>query len=180
MQRQWRSSAIWSALALVDFIVAIAAHFISESRRRVRDPAGPVACASNLYRFGQGLTMYAQAHHGRLPDRLDALILDPAIHLDAEMFVCPSSPDVPAQSATAADRARDLANPGHLSYVYLGKGLTDKAASETLLAYERPSYHRNGKVNALFGEGHVEFVPASKIPALVAEAARQSATVNLK
>jgi len=48
-------------------------------------------------------------------------------------------------------------------YVYLGKGMGKMAAipntAQTILAYEKFELARNGGVNVLYVDGHVEWLP---------------------
>jgi prepilin-type processing-associated H-X9-DG protein len=47
---------------------------------------------------------------------------------------------------------------GHTSYIYLGRGLTDKKITpEMILAYESPADFVGGGTIVLFGDGHVEY-----------------------
>ena len=42
-------------------------------------------------------------------------------------------------------------------YAWLGKGLNDSVAADTLLAYEKPAGLEDG-INILYADGHVDFV----------------------
>jgi prepilin-type processing-associated H-X9-DG protein len=46
------------------------------------------------------------------------------------------------------------------SFVYLGAGMREKLAPEVIVIYESPGIHAPDGMNALFGDGHVEYVTA--------------------
>jgi prepilin-type processing-associated H-X9-DG protein len=63
-----------------------------------------------------------------------------------------------------------LNTPGHLSYVYLGSGLsTTTATPDTIVVYEIPANATAGS-NILFGDGHVEYMNAAYVAKIVAKA----------
>jgi prepilin-type processing-associated H-X9-DG protein len=115
--------------------------------------------------------MYANANGGAFPDTIDKLITTQ--DMVAENFVCPHAPDTPAPGATARAQAANLSKGGHLSYVYVGKGMSTAQpppdlAAKTVLAYEPLTNHGNG-IYALFADGHVEFVDAGPARQLIAD-----------
>ena len=131
---------------------------------RAREPANRVKCGSNLRQIGQAIGLYAQGHGGQYPPSLAVLFATEDI--TAEVMICASSTDEKSAAAemkgVEAEVAAAEANaPGHkhcLSYVYVGKGLTDKTATEkTIVAYEPLENQAGQGVNVLFGDGHVEF-----------------------
>ena len=71
--------------------------------------------------IGLAALTYANGHGGQLPDDLPTILKDE--DLAPAVFNCPSSPATPANGPTAQAVASDLLNPGHLSYIYVGKGL---------------------------------------------------------
>ncbi len=77
------------------------------------------------------------------------------------VFLCPASNDTPSTQATTQAIAADWQKPGHLSYLYLGKGLNDKTATaNTVVLYEPLSNHANRGMNVLFGDGHANWIDA--------------------
>jgi predicted Zn finger-like uncharacterized protein/prepilin-type processing-associated H-X9-DG protein len=121
-----------------------------------RQAANQVKCASNLRQIGIAILLYANDNQGHYPDSLDQLLLTQDI--TAPVFVCPSSKDSTATGATTQAIATNLNTGGHLSYVYVGKGLTNSAGPTTIVAYEPLSNHANTGSNVLYGDGSVRFV----------------------
>jgi prepilin-type processing-associated H-X9-DG protein len=131
---------------------------------RAREPANRVKCGSNLRQIGQAIGLYAQGHGGQYPPSLAVLLS--AEDITAEVMICASSNDEKSAAVDTAGVVAELAaaeanSPGHkhcLSYVYVGKALTEKTATEkTIVAYEPLENHGGQGVNVLFGDGHVEF-----------------------
>jgi prepilin-type processing-associated H-X9-DG protein len=87
----------------------------------------------------------------------------------SEVFVCPSSNDERAQGETTADVAAALSQPGHLSYVYAGRGLDASSPREAVVAHEKPDSHNRDGMNVLYADGHAEFVTRRLADHLVAE-----------
>ena len=143
-------TAIGVAVLLVLGFLIIAPAFETSPRGSSR-----VKCASNLRQIGQGIMLYAWDHQGRWPDTLDELIVK--ADLPPYVFVCPSSYATAAPGATSEEQARNLYNGGHLSFVYLGKGLRDPVDADRVIAYEVPGHHETPGMNVLFGDGHVEW-----------------------
>ena len=142
------------------------ASILLPSLNRAREQANRVKCASNLRQIGQGVQMYANMYNGEFPDTIDKLITKQDMSTD--VFVCPSSADNPAGGANAQAQAANLLTAGHLSYVYVGKGMNWKAPSAAVVAYEPLSHHTQG-INVLYADGHVSFVPMAQAKQLVAD-----------
>jgi prepilin-type processing-associated H-X9-DG protein len=120
------------------------------SLNRARETANRVKCASNMRQIGQAILLYANENHGQYPPDLPTLLKTEPI--TSNVFVCPSSSD------TNANGPGDLMAGGHLSYVYVGKDMTNLAVGpSTVLLYENPGAHGGDGMNVLFGDGHVEF-----------------------
>lgn len=100
--------------------------------------------------------MYAAENGGRYPPDFAALLLTQ--DLAAEVFVCSSSQGERAPGATPQEEAKQLSNPLHQTYVFVAPGLDPKASPDALVAYDAGGNHSDNGVNALFADGHVEFV----------------------
>jgi hypothetical protein len=78
----------------------------------------------------------------------------------SNLFVCPSSQDERAPGATAREAAEHLAEPGHLSYVYVAAGMRASGSPEVVLMYDRPENHggrSSDGITILFDDGHAGF-----------------------
>jgi prepilin-type processing-associated H-X9-DG protein len=155
------------------------ASILLPSLNRAREQANRVKCASNLRMIGQGIMMYANENRGQFPDTLERVLTTQ--DLAPADFVCPASQDTPAPGATAQAQAQSLSKGGHLSYVYVGKGMTSRVltspnAGRTVLAYEPLTDHRNDGANFLFADGHVEFLPAAQAQQAITRADRGQGT----
>ena len=135
---------------------------------RPRPVANRVKCASNLRQIGQAILLYSNDNSGQYPPDLGTLLLTEEI--TSEVFTCPSSNDTRAIGATTQTVVNEMAKPGHLSYIYLGKGLNAKTISpNTVVAYEPLSNHDGDGSNVLFADGHVEFLQSNQIRILEAK-----------
>ena len=76
------------------------------------------------------------------------------------MFICASSHGERAPGATLEEQAKQLSDRLHLTYVYVGKGLSapPSISRDTVLAYEDPGNHGTQGMNFLYADGHVEFI----------------------
>ena len=153
------------------FLCVCLSSILLPSLNRAREQAQRVKCASNLRQIGQAAQLFANDHNGNFPDTAEQLLTH--ADLTSEVFVCPSSNDNPAPGADSKAQANNLSKGGHLSYVYVGKGLSvlsgPGATGKAVLAYEPPSNHAGGGINVLFSDGHVEFVPAAQANRIIAD-----------
>jgi hypothetical protein len=130
-------------------------------------------CQSNLMRIGQAILLYTNDNHGQYPDTFERLLANEDYITSAD-FVCPETNDTPAQGATTQAVADGLNGGGHLSYIFVGSGLSAATATaNTVVAYEPLSNHKAGKagMNVLFGDRHVEFIEAGRAKAIIAKTA---------
>ena len=101
--------------------------------------------------------------------------------MGAEEFVCPQSGDTPARGATTQEVAAEIANSpnpegltngskgkGHVSYIYLGRGMTREPPPSAVILYERLENHEEG-INVYFGDGHTEFILKEQAEKMLAE-----------
>src|SRR5665213_331349 len=155
------------------FFVTVAALFlgvllIMPALGKAHTQAPRIKCAANLKNIGLAIQIYANSHDGRFPATFEELLL--TTDLTPEIFVCPDSNDVPAPGNTAADQATHLRAGHHLSYVYVGKGLTMSVlnAANVVVAYEPLKNHHGDGSNFFFADGHVEWIAANAAKALIA------------
>lgn len=175
-----RAAARWAtSLAILSLVLGGALHGLPALLGPPSPPPRPDTCDMNLRMIAVGIMMYASEHNGVLPAQLGDLFVGP--YLEPRAFCCPLSTDTPAQGNTPAELAADFAKGGHLSYVYVGQGLTMKQLNSTIvLAFEPPGRHGQGKkaVRVLFGDGHVEVldvVAAQKLLSTLPSATTPSA-----
>jgi prepilin-type processing-associated H-X9-DG protein len=154
--------------------------FILPAYYRSKEISSRIYCASNMRQIGAGLILYAVDNQFALPDTLEPILATQDI--TPPVFVCPGSADNPAADppmtpqtspqAFAAAQAHAMMQPGHCSYVYLGRGLSvdqraaNFANARTVILYERLENHNEG-MNVLWGDGHVTFVCAEDAVALL-------------
>jgi prepilin-type processing-associated H-X9-DG protein len=133
-------------------------------------PASPrLISASNLRQIGQAILLYSNDESRIYPDNFRTLLLHGDI--TSQQFVSPLSSDTPAAGPTTQAIADQLTAGGHLSYIYLGRGLTiQTATANTVVAYENLSIAGTG-ANVLFGDGHVEWDDAKFIKQIINKSA---------
>jgi prepilin-type processing-associated H-X9-DG protein len=134
-----------------------------------REDANRTKSMANLRAIGQAISIYSDDHQGQYPDSFETILLN--VDVTGGIFASPSGNDSPATGPTSQAVASQLSAGGHLSYVYLGRGLTAKTVTpDTVLAYELIQNPGSGS-NVLFGDGHVEAVDAATIAKIIARAA---------
>jgi prepilin-type processing-associated H-X9-DG protein len=112
--------------------------------------------ASNLRCIGQAILLYTNDHRGEYPDSFQTILLNEDV--TSAVFVSPARSETPAKGPTTQAIANQMAAGGHLSYIYLGRGLSGNTVKpNTIVAYEMIP-HAGGGTNVLFGDGHVEWV----------------------
>ena len=115
---------------------------------RARGEARKAVCKSNLKQVGLAVAMFRNDHDDLMPERLDDLYDE---YLTARKILkCPNAPK-------AAGVEGDLLS----SYRYVGSlpATTDPAA---VVAYDKAGNHGTEWRNALFYDGHVEWIPEAQ------------------
>jgi prepilin-type processing-associated H-X9-DG protein len=167
----------WVLLAGMGLLVSVAVIF-GPADGTSRATANRVKCQSNLRLIGEAILLYSNDNNGQYPDDFQTLLFTEEI--TSEVFVCSESNDTTATGPTTQAIATNLATSGHLSYIYLGKGMNAKTISpDTVVAYEPLSNHANSGSNVLFGDGHVEFILAPAIKAMESAMKTKSGAVTL-
>jgi prepilin-type processing-associated H-X9-DG protein len=127
---------------------------------RARETANRVKCASNMRQIGQAILLYSNDNRAAYPETLDQLLATQDITSD--VFICPTSNDTAAMpNGSKPQQVVALHAPGHLSYVYVGKGLTNQSSADAIVLYENPTNHdpKDG-MNFLWADGHVSWESA--------------------
>ncbi|HWE96220.1 MAG TPA: hypothetical protein VG269_19810 [Tepidisphaeraceae bacterium] len=154
---RWRLSR-W-AIVIVAAIIVLLTLWLWPALNRGRYSANRVKCAANLRAIGLACIMYANADpQGRFPDTFEHLMA--AQDFTPEVFCCPASDDHPSRDAA------QLSAGGHLSYIYVGNGLTKKLGNEgsssLVIAFEALKNHQNSGMDVVFADGRVEWLDAEK------------------
>ncbi len=155
----------WVIASVVAVLLLLS--ILAPSGTRSRPVANLVKCGSNLRQIGQAISLYANENQGRYPDKLGDLIVE---DMTTAAFICPASNDDPAAPGpTTQASSANVHAGGHLSYIYLGKGLIGTQSATMVIAYEPLTNHANTGMNVLFGDGHVEFFHVPAATTLIAE-----------
>jgi prepilin-type processing-associated H-X9-DG protein len=130
-----------------------------------RGTAPRVMSASNLRQIGQAILLYTNDNHGQYPDSFATILMNEDI--TSSVFVSPSRNETAADGPTTQAVIAQMNAGGHVSYVYLGNGLsTTIVTPDTIVAYEIPIDATSGS-NILFGDGHVEFFGAGPVQKII-------------
>ena len=130
------------------------------------DPHARMRCLSNLRQIAQGVQIYANDHRGQFPPTVEALLVEG--DLTSDVFVCYATNDTRADGPTTRAIADQFAMPGHMSYVYTGRGLDVRSPPTAVLAYEPPANHQTGG-GVMFSDGHAEWLEATRLTRLIDE-----------
>ncbi|MBC7782598.1 MAG: hypothetical protein H7144_02070 [Burkholderiales bacterium] len=128
------------------------------SLNRARASADMIKSSSNLRQIGLATKMFANDNPGnKLPDDFEDILRTQDV--SADIFVNPRTgnavPPLPP-GQTAAQALGEWVNT-QSDYVYVGRGLTDNAPADRIIAYEKPAGLEQG-INILYADGHVDFV----------------------
>jgi type II secretory pathway pseudopilin PulG len=160
----------WLLITFLSLIVAaLFSTILIPSLPRSRGTSNRVKSAVNLRQIGQAILLYTNDYQGQYPDSFGTILLNEDI--TSNVFVSPSRNESPAIGPTTQVIADQLAAGGHISYVYLGRGLSVASATPiTIVAYEIP-VNSNAGANVLFGDGDVEFEDAGYMSKVISRAA---------
>ncbi|MGA2139262.1 MAG: DUF4190 domain-containing protein [Verrucomicrobiia bacterium] len=119
--------------------VIIMAALLLPALNSAREHARRAQCMSNMKAFGFAIAMYADEHDGKIPRNFDEAR---KFYVSDKILICPS--------------AKDTNTP---SYQILlgGKKWGSPETADVIVMTESLSNHRLGR-NALYGDGHVNFV----------------------
>ena len=169
-------------IALLELVSLFSIVLALEPLVRPRDGSTRLECNVHMREILLAALMYANEHNGQFPPSLDVLLATEDITPD--IFVCPSSNLTSAPGATAADQAASMrADPAHyLSYIYLGRGLTNDASTPLqIILYEPLTDHGGAGINVAYSDGSVTWMNRKQaiaaISAAVSAAASRPTTV---
>ena len=138
-----------------------------------REPALRIKCAQNLRALGTVVQLYASENRGQLPSDWRALLHQE--DLLPEILTCPSSDESRAEGATTQAMNASLLAGGHISYAWVGTGLTfSKLTPTTVIAFDLHDHAprdraKNAGINVLLGDGATQFVDAPTAEAIRAQ-----------
>lgn len=113
---------------------------------RAREIANRTICSSNLHGIQKAMISYAARNDDQFPPTIE-LLLD-------EGSIMP-------QTLTCRSGGEDA------GYIYIYPNQGANAPGDAILMYEPLTNHNNEGTNILFGDGHIEWLPADKARALL-------------
>ena len=146
VNRRW----VWLVVAVAAASVGVVGY--QQVRHHYMSIRSRTPTMDRLHQIGLAILLYNQDHHGAYPDSLRQLA-------DSE-GLSPDWPLCPDDDGNTDPR---------MVYVYLGHGLTaDTAGFDPVLAHEPLAFFDGRGCNMLFGDGHVDWVTAADLPAVLA------------
>jgi len=142
---------------------------------QARQNARTVASLSNLRQVGLAIQLYANDHDGKLPPDLGSTY---SYVGSAALFVAPEHlGTVALPTGNNAEKIALWVN-ANTDYVYLGakygKYSNVTNASQIVFAHEKFDLARDGRVDALFADGHAEVLPVPVVKQRVEDQTRDA------
>jgi prepilin-type processing-associated H-X9-DG protein len=175
-RRHRRLYWIGAAVGVLFLLLLVIADILPQLGR-MGPPAMRIKSAANLRSIGQCIVLYCNDNSDQYPDSFATILLNEDV--TSGIFINPASNDTPAVGPTTQAVANQLTVGGHLSYIYMGRGLNAKTVTpDTIVAYEIPLTPPDG-VNILFADGHVEWFDNTQAPRIIAKAASSPIPVTM-
>jgi hypothetical protein len=150
------------------YVYTVATVYFESMRRRPE--LYRMASMGNLLQIYNALGNYTDNHKGDFPDSIPTLYMAENHIFASHIFVNGIGPETPAVGPTTQAIADQLAAGGHLSIVYLGRGLGPKiTTANTVVAYELLSAPNDG-TTVLLGDGQVKYVEPAVIQKIISQA----------
>ena len=183
-------------LLVVIAIIAILAAMLLPALARAREQARRASCISNLKQCGLAIHMYAQDYNENFPyyNSTEADVaskslsfLIPTYVSAPKVFVCASSTQT--EGGNTAGSELNLGDD-HLSYAY-AYNLNEQTSTDTVVMIDKSgttqaewaaalsagTNHSTDGINALYVDGHVEWIPEGKIAEKIAANQRDVAAL---
>lgn len=149
----WQNLRKWikpTLLLCCLILVAGAVYLLTPRVIICHESADRIKSGANLRQIGQAARQYA-LDFGEYPDSLATLVFAPN-DLAPAAFVSPMCTDTPAPSFPVM-----LSKPGHLSYVWVGGGLSMTGTPDHVVGYQRITSWNLG-ASVLYSDGSVKYL----------------------
>lgn len=169
---------LWCAVATVGAFLAftLAAPFLNQ---RHPEENLRLTCERNIRQIALGIGLFANEHGEKFPDDLATMYSYANGDLDARVFVCPLTGDTPAAGPTTQATAAAVRQPGHCSYIYLGKGLNyQTVTADTVVLYEPLTNHAGDGMHVLFGDLRVQWLTPAEAQTILKQVAAGTTPVR--